>query len=131
MNQSISRTGRHAEAWGFTLIEVVAALVIFASGVLVVLRLSSSISRQMEFAAVASEMVSEAEQRLDSLSSEAYGDLAVGETEDTAVVRGVVYERTVVITQYSPLLRQIELRMEPRSADAPAHTAYAWVADAW
>lgn len=131
MSHSTVETGAGAEAWGFTLIEVVASLVIFASGVLVLLSLSTSISRQMEFAAVSSEMVSRAEQGLDSLGSAPYASLSPGEITDTVVVRGVVYDRTVVISQYGPLLRQIELRMEPRREGAPSHTGYAWVADAW
>lgn len=131
MSQSIPGREPASDTWGFTLIEVIAALLIFASGVLLLLEVSDNISQQMEYAAISSEMVSEAEQHLDSLSATAYVDLALGETTDTLSVRGVVYDRTVIVTQYSPLLRQIDLTMVPRTADAPSHSAHLWVADRW
>lgn len=123
--------GPVAPAPGFTLIEVMAALVVFAAGVLVLLGLSGSISRQMEAAAVSSGMASRAEQQLDSLAGVPYAELLPGQTADTVVVRGVTYDRTVAVTQYGPLLRQVEVRMIPRRGVAPSDTMYAWVADRW
>lgn len=131
MSHANPRIGRRSGAQGFTLIEVVAALVVFAAGVLAILNLSNSISRQLELAAVRSEMVREAEQGIDSLSATPYAALALGESGDTLTVRGLVYERRVTVTQYSPLLKQVELRMEPRSEEAPSHTVNAWIASRW
>ena len=69
---------------GFTLIEVIAALVIFSLGVLMVLRLTSALTAQMEYAATSSELVVRSEEPLDSLEALPFTSLVLGTTIDTS-----------------------------------------------
>ena len=54
---------------GFTLIEVVAALLTFSMGVIMMLKLTTSLSRSMEHSAVNSLITVEGQERMDSLSA--------------------------------------------------------------
>ena len=89
---------------GFTLIEVIAALVIFSVGVLMVLQLTTALSRQMEYAATASELVVRSEERLDSLEALPFTSLVPGTTVDTITIHGVPYLRTAAVTSVTGLL---------------------------
>ena len=69
-----------ASAGGFTLIEVIGALVIFSAGVLMVMSLTGTLSLRMERAAIRSELAVRGQERLDSLEILDYSALTVGTT---------------------------------------------------
>ena len=101
---------------GFTLIEVLGALVIFALGVLMVLKLTGALSRQMEFATKTSEVVARTQERLDSLEAVPFDSLSLETRADTLSVRGVPYVRTATISRLTGILYQIDVTMAPTVA---------------
>ena len=117
---------------GFTLIEVIAALVIFSLGVLMVLDLTTALSRQMKYAATTSELVVRAEERLDSLESLPFDSLSLGTRYDTLTVQGLSYGRTQVVSSVTGLLYQIQVTLAPLTAGAgPSYSATSYSAAEW
>jgi prepilin-type N-terminal cleavage/methylation domain-containing protein len=117
---------------GFTLIEVVGALVIFSLGVLMVIRLSTALERQMRYSATDSELVVRAEERLDSLEALDFDSLAAGTTTDTLTVQGTSYDRTVAVRLVTGVLYQIDVTLSPVSAGAgPTYSTTSYRAAIW
>jgi prepilin-type N-terminal cleavage/methylation domain-containing protein len=117
---------------GFTLIEVIAALVIFSAGVLMVLDLTRSLSREMRYAATTSELVVRAQERLDSLESLSFDSLTVGTVGDTLTIEGVAYQRTVTISSVTGLLYQLDVTLSPVTAgDGPSYATTSYSAAHW
>lgn len=117
---------------GFTLIEVIGAFLIFAVALLMVIQLSGSMGVQMENAAINAELVTLARERLDSLEAVDFDSLSPGQGSDTVSVRGRTYVRSWTVSQYGPLLLQIDVSLEPDSTDGgPDFSASSFKADAW
>jgi prepilin-type N-terminal cleavage/methylation domain-containing protein len=117
---------------GFTLIEVIAALVIFSAGVLVVLDLTHSLSREMRLAATTSELVVRAQERLDSLESLSFDSLTVGTVGDTLTIQGVAYQRMVTVSSITGLLYQLDVTVSPVTAGGgPSYAATSYSAAHW
>jgi len=117
---------------GFTLIEVIAALVIFSGGVLMVIQMSGSLSRQMEWAGVASEIVVVAQARLDSLDAEPFADLTLGTTSETLTIQGKSYTLDTTITTVTALLLQLDISMTPGAGvSGPSYSTTTYAADTW
>ena len=77
----------HLSADGFTLIEVIGALVIFSMGVLMVMGLGGTLSLQMERASLRSELALVGQERLDSLELVNYTALTLGTTTTSTSIR--------------------------------------------
>ncbi|MDP2955511.1 MAG: prepilin-type N-terminal cleavage/methylation domain-containing protein [Longimicrobiales bacterium] len=105
---------------GFTLIEVLGALVIFSLGVLMVLKLTGALSKQMEYATKTSELVAMTQERLDSLEAVPFDSLSLGTRMDTVSVRGIPYVRTATISKITGILYQIDVTMAPTVAGGGA-----------
>jgi len=117
---------------GFTLIEVIAALVIFAGGVLMVIRMSGSLSGQMEWAGTASDIVVVAQARLDSLDTMPFDSLSTGITSEVVTVRGKPYTLATTITTVTALLLQIDVSMSPGAGlSGPSYSTTTYAADSW
>lgn len=116
---------------GFTLIEVIGALVIFAVGVLMVIQSSGALSTQMRHAARTSEIVVRAHEWIDSLEATPYASLAPGTVSDTVVVSGVTYRREAVLSRRTAVLMDITVSMVPVDGDAPSYTATSHAAADW
>lgn len=117
---------------GFTLIEVIGALVIFSLGVIMVLQLTGTLTRQMEYAAKTSELVARAQERLDSLEAMPFDSITVGTRQDTLTVRGTRYVRRSTVTSVTGLLRRIDVSMAPQTAGAgPSYSATSYAATRW
>ena len=118
---------------GFTLIEVIGALLVFSLGLIMLLSITRSLSQRLEWAALSSLITAEGQERVDSLSAVAYGSLAVGTDTDTMTFRGVSYSRVQTVTQYTPLVRQAAVTIEPLSdsVSAPSFSATVFVSDPW
>jgi Tfp pilus assembly protein PilV len=120
------------EGGGFTLIEVIGALLIFSIGVIMLLQLTSSLSERLEYAALNSVITAEGQERMDSLSALSYSSFTVGVEVDTMTFRGVRYRRTQEVTQFRPLVREVELTIEPLgTAEGPSYTTSTLVSEAW
>jgi Tfp pilus assembly protein PilV len=116
---------------GFTLIEVIGALLIFSAGVIMLLQITSSLSRSIEHSAVRSMITAEGQERVDSLNALAYSSLAVGTTNTTLTFRGISYTRTQAITQYSPLVKRVIVSLTPTAGTGPSFSATLYRTDAW
>ncbi len=105
---------------------------IFSLGVLMVIRLTSALGRQMRYSATASELVVRAEERLDSLESLDFDSISAGTTVDTLTVQGTVYTQTVAITLFTGVLYQIDLTLAPEGAGAgPTYSTTSYRAATW
>jgi prepilin-type N-terminal cleavage/methylation domain-containing protein len=117
---------------GFTLIEVIGALMIFSVGVIMVLQVSGALTRQMEYAAKSSELVARAQERLDSLEAMPFDSITVGDRQDTLTVRGVVYVRRATVTSVTGVLRRIDVSLVPQTTgDGPSYSATSYAATRW
>lgn len=117
---------------GFTLIEVVAALVIFSLGVLMVLDLTGALARQMRYAATTSELVVRAQEQIDSLEALAFDSLTVGSRLDSLTVQGVGYGQTVSVSAVTGLLYQLDVALAPITpGEGPSYSATSYSAAHW
>ena len=116
---------------GFTLIEVVGALVIFSAGVLGIMRVGSSLTTQLRYSGARSEIVVLANERLDSIESMPFDSITAGVSQDTATVQGWAYERTVTITDLTPVLARIEVSMERTDSIGPSHAVTSYTSAVW
>jgi prepilin-type N-terminal cleavage/methylation domain-containing protein len=117
---------------GFTLIEVICALVIFSLGVLMVLKLTGALSKQLEYATKTSEVVARTQERLDSLEAVPFDSLSLGTRMDTVSVRGVPYVRTATVSRITGSLYQIDVRMAPTVAGrGPSISSQSYSAAQW
>lgn len=116
---------------GFTLIEVVAALVIFSIGVLMVMNLTGTLSLQMRRAAVRSEVAVTGQERLDSMQALDFDSLTVGTTQSSVVIRGRSYLWTVTVSQLNRVLRQAEVTLSPADSLGPRFSGMTYVAENW
>lgn len=116
---------------GFTIIEVIAALVVFSVGVLMVLRLSSVSGVQMRYAGVSSALAVRAAERLDSLDAMPFSGLVMGVSADTLLVEGITYERRVTLTRVTPILARADVSLAPVGGAGPGYQATTYVSETW
>ena len=116
---------------GFTLIEVIGALVIFSMGVLGVMTLTGTLSVQMETAALRSELAVVGQERLDSLELVAYPDLIVGTTTSSASIRGETYTWSVTVSDSTAVIRHVVVTGIPYSGSGPSFSGSAFVDRSW
>ncbi len=114
------------------MIEVIAALVIFSVGVLMVLDLTRTLSREMRYAATTSELVVRAQERLDSLESLSFPSLTLGMSGDTLTIEGTAYQRMVSVSWVTGLLYKIDVTLSPLTAgEGPSYAATSYSAAHW
>jgi prepilin-type N-terminal cleavage/methylation domain-containing protein len=116
---------------GFTLIEVIGALVIFSVGVLMVMQVSGALGTQMRYAGAGSEITVLAGARLDSLEALPLTSLTPGTAVDTLVAEGIEYECTVVVTSVTNALSMIDLTLSPTGGDGPTHSVTSYTSEPW
>lgn len=116
---------------GFTLIEVMGALVIFSLGVLLTLGLTESMTEQLERAGIRSELTARARTALDSLEAQGFTALAPGSWTGHLTVRGRRYSETLRVAPFSPLVRELSVTLEPESGSGPRHTVTSYVSGRW
>lgn len=106
---------------GFTLIEVIAALVVFAIGVLFTTSLTTALSIQVRDSALRSQVVAEAQQTLDSLSVLPWASLDVGTATDSIRIQGMEYARSIVVAPDAglPRVRTVEVGLVPSVPGGP------------
>ncbi|MDX1567702.1 MAG: prepilin-type N-terminal cleavage/methylation domain-containing protein [Longimicrobiales bacterium] len=119
---------------GFTLIEVVAAFVIFAAGILAAMNLTGSMAGQVEDAGLRSEVVSAAQERIEELERLPYDSLVVdvGTSTQALTLQGRSYTRTTVITLFNPRTVSLEVTVAPGAGDSgPSQTLLSYAYEAW
>ena len=116
---------------GFTLIEVIGALVIFSLGVLGVMGLGGRLSLTMERAALRSELALGGQERLDSLELVDYVDLTVGTTTSSTSIRGETYTWSVTVSDSTAVFRHVAVSGVPLSGSGPSFKGSAFVVRVW
>lgn len=117
---------------GFTLIEVMGALVIFSVGVLMAVGLSDAMGERLSRAAIRSELIARARTRMDSLQVAGFDGLVTGSSEDAITVRGRAYRETIRVSPFSPLVLEVFVAMEPSgTVRGPRHSVTSYVAGRW
>lgn len=118
--------------WGFTLIEVMGALVIFSLGVLMTLNLTDTMSRRLDRAAIQSELMARARTVSDSVAEVGFGSLAPGNRVNGLTVRGRSYRERVEVVRVSPLVLETRVRLEPAAGEeGPSYEVRSSVAGPW
>jgi prepilin-type N-terminal cleavage/methylation domain-containing protein len=120
-----------AASSGFTLIEVIGALVIFSVGVLMVIQVSGALGTQMRYAAVRSELAVLANQRLDSLEAQAFVSVAAGTALDTLTVQGADYECAVTVAALTAVLKRLDISLAAVVGDGPTHAVTSYISASW
>jgi len=117
---------------GFTLIEVVGALVIFSVGVLMVMQVSGALTTQMRYAGARSELAVLVNEQLDSIESLPFDsvELGAGTVQDTVTVQGWPYERLVVVAIITPILAKIDITFSPMGS-GPSHAVTSYTSEVW
>ena len=100
---------------GFTLVEVMVALIILAVGALALTQLSLSVALLMQQSSAKTELIALAENRLESVQARAYAALNPGTEQDTVSVRGRPFVRRVTITAPNARTRQIAIDLSSPS----------------
>lgn len=116
---------------GFTLIEVIAALVIFSVGILMVMQVGGALSTQMRYAGARSEIAVLANAQLDSIESMPFDSITVGTVRDTVSVQGWSYERVVVVTSITAVLARVEVELARVDSLGPRHTVTSFTSAVW
>ena len=116
---------------GFTLIEVIGALVIFSIGVLAVIGLGGTLTLQMERAALRSELALVGQERLDSLELLDYTDLTVGTTTSSTSIRGETYTWSVTVSDSTVVVRHVALSGVPSDGSGLSFKGSAFVDRVW
>lgn len=116
---------------GFTLIEVIAALVIFSVGILMVMQVGGALSTQMRYAGTRSQIVVLANAQLDSIESMPFDSLTVGTVRDTVTVQGWSYERTLVVTSITAVLARVEVQLARVDSLGPRHAVTSFTSAVW
>lgn len=125
------RRSREHRTPGFTLIEVVGALVIFSVGVLMVMRAGGALSTQLRYAGVRSEIVVLVNEQLDSIEALPLASLSIGTTQDTLNVQGWMYSRTVTITAITAVLAKVEVAFAAIDGVGPSHGVTSYTSVPW
>ncbi len=116
---------------GFTLIEVIGAFVIFAVGVLMVMRAGRSLTTQMRYSAARSEIVVLAAEWVDSVEAIPFSSLTGGTATDTMTVEGWTYQRSVTVTLLTAVLARVEVDVDPIGDSAPSHSLTSYTSTVW
>ena len=116
---------------GFTLIEVIGALVIFSMGVLMVMQVSGALGTQMRYAGIRSQIVVLANERLDSLEATPLDSLTAGTVQDTLTVQGLGYERVVTVTALTAVLARVDVSLAPIDSAGPSHAVTSYTSAVW
>jgi Tfp pilus assembly protein PilV len=116
---------------GFTLIEVVGALVIFSVGVLMVMQVGGALTTQLRYAGARSEIAVLTSEQLDSISATPFDSISAGTTVDTVNVQGWTYQRSVIVTSITPVLAKIEVALAAIGSGGPSHSVTSYTSAAW
>lgn len=121
LSRSAARCFGVGSRTGFTLIEVIGALVIFAVGVLMIMQVSGALTTQIHYAGVRSAIAALAAERVDSIESAPFDSVDAGTVQDTVTVQGWSYVRRVTVTSVTPVLARIEVELVREDGLGPSH----------
>lgn len=120
------RNGALASTRGFTLVEVMVALVILATGALAVTQLSLSVAVLMQQSTAKTELIAHAENKLEEVQARDFDELVAGTETDTVSVRGRPYLRRITITAPNSRMREIRVALDSE-VESLRYNALTWV----
>ena len=123
--------GLRSSVAGFTLIEVIGALLIFSMGVLAVMNLTGTLSIQMQRAALRSELAVVGQERLDSLELVDYTNLTLGTTTSSMSIRGETFTWSLTVSDSTALFRHLKLTGSPADGLGPSFSGATFVVRSW
>jgi len=128
-----SATGRRRRrsGAGFTLIEVIGALMVFSVGVLMVMSMTSSLTTRFHVNTVRTNLAIVGQQRLDSIAALPYDSVSVGNAADTLTISNESYTCTIVVTQTRPTGRTVEVALSPSDGTGPLFEGTVYVVRNW
>ena len=116
---------------GFTLIEVLGALLVFSMGVLMTLNLTDGMSERLSRSALRSEVLVRARAHLDSIEASAGSGLSPSSVERSVTLQGRSYRETLSVSVFSPLVLEVRVTVEPASGPGPRETLTSFVSVPW
>jgi prepilin-type N-terminal cleavage/methylation domain-containing protein len=116
---------------GFTLIEVLGALVVFSAGVLMVLSFTGVLSSQLGMAAARSTLTVTVQNRLDSLQRRPWDSLAPGLSTDTLMIAGKPFVLSESVFETTGLVREVHVSVRPAHDRGPVIATSAFVLRPW
>ena len=120
--------GRVASNGGFTLVEVMVALVLLVTGALAITHLSLSVAVLMQQSSAKTELITLAENRMEAVQARDYAELRAGVEEDTVSVRGKPYVRRITITESNARMREIRVDLRS-SSETLSYSALTYVVE--
>lgn len=107
-------------------------MIVFSVGLVMMLSLTSALSKSLEHSAINTVVTAEGQERMDSLGGVAYTSLVVGSSTDTVTFRSVRYRRVQTISQYSPLVKRIVVTLDPVGGGVgPNYSGTSYLAGTW
>ncbi len=126
----MERTTRARE--GFTLIEVIGALVIFATGILIAAGLSSGLSSLLRESTLRTEATAIGIHALDSLAALPFSELPEGEVNGGSVTANTrTYSRHWTVSSSSVRARRVEVTIRYSGTGNDIFTGSTWVVKPW
>lgn len=116
---------------GFSLIEVMGAVLILSVALGSVLRLATSITTRLEYVRDRAQASRLAEERSDSLRLVSYGTLVPRTWVDTVTRADQSWRLTQSVTQWSARLRRIQVTVQPVGDSVPSGQITTYKIDAW
>ena len=111
------------------------ALLIFVMGVLMVVRLSSALTTQLDHSGITSELVVIAHEQIDSLAATPFDSLEAKTEKVDFKVGGleIQYTKTVTVSLVNPLLYQIDVDVSLKDTLAwgPSYSVATYSAGSW
>ena len=96
-----------------------------------VMQVSGALGIQIRYAAVQSEIIVLANERLDSVEAMPFDSVSAGLTADVALVEGFIYGRETEISAITPVLYLIVVTMTPPGTGAPSYSATSYKSAVW
>jgi prepilin-type N-terminal cleavage/methylation domain-containing protein len=116
---------------GFTLIEVLGAMVIFSVGVLMIMSMTTSLSSRFRSNTLRTNIAIVGQVRLDSIAALQYDSVAVGSAVDTLTISNETYTCTMTITQTDPVSRTVQVSLDPLDGTGPRFDGTVYVVRVW
>jgi len=110
---------------------VIGALVIFSVGVLMVMQVGGALTTQMRYAGARSEIVVLANEVLDSVEAIPLGSVAAGNALDTLNVQGWAYQRSLTVTDLTPVLFRVEVELTAVDSAGPSYAVTSYTSAVW
>lgn len=128
----MSRVGqRVTDRSGFTLVEVMAALIILVVGVLAIARVTGGLALELRRAGAQTAVIAATQTALEAEEAKSFSAISLGTRTDTVRIEGRPYVRTVVVSQAGARVKRIDVTVAPAVPPGPRHSLISYVHKRW